>query len=176
MTRDQLDPEGQAAWDRIAADRGSVRIPSSILLHHPPLAERVSELGSQLRFHGVLSGADRELVILTAGRETRAPYQNIAHEPLGLSEGLRPEPIEVLKRNGPTDGLEPREALIIDAVRSLFRHYELPAELYDRLEAELGRKALVELVVLCGYYSLTGFVLNAFEVEMPPGVSPAFER
>ena len=40
----------------------------------------------------------------------------------------------------------------------------------------LGRKALVEMIVLAGYYGLVGFVLNAFEVDLPEGATPAFER
>ena len=39
-----------------------------------------------------------------------------------------------------------------------------------------GLVALVELVVLAGYYGLIGYVLNAFEAELPEGVQPAFER
>ncbi len=29
---------------------------------------------------------------------------------------------------------------------------------------------MVELVALCGYYTLMSFLLNAFDVPLPPGV------
>ena len=176
LTRDQLGPDAQAVWDQVASSRGSVRGPNALLLHHPAVAERVSALGAQLRFQGVLSGADRELAILTAGREVEATYEWAAHEPLGLEAGVRPEAIEVLRHQRPTPGLQPREALIIDTVRALYREHRIPDDLYDRLEAELDRQGLVELVVLAGYYGLVGFVLNAFEQEVPEGVQPAFRR
>jgi 4-carboxymuconolactone decarboxylase len=176
LTRDQLDPNAQAIWDRVATSRGSVRGPMALLLHHPALAECVSEVGTQIRFRGVLSGADRELAILTAGREVEAPYEWAAHEPLGLEAGVRTEAIEVLRNHGPTTDLEPREALIVDTVRALYRDHRIPDDLYARAEAALGRQALVELVVLAGYYGLIGFVLNAFEAELPAGVAPAFTR
>ena len=176
LTRDQLDPEGQAVWDQVASSRGSVRGPHAFLMYHPALAERAAELGTQLRFRGVLSAADRELTILTAGREVEATYEWAAHEPLGLEAGVRPEAIEVLRNQRPTTGLEPREALIVDTVRALYRDHRIPDDLYARVEAELGRKALVELVVLAGYYGLIGFVLNAFEADLPEGVTPGFAR
>ena len=176
LERDELDPEAQGIWDRVASSRGSVRGPHAFLLHHPALADRTSELGAQLRFKGVLSGADRELAILTAGREVEATYEWAAHEPLGLQEGVRPEAIEVLRHQRPSSGLEPREALIIDTVRALFRDHKIPDDLYKRAEAEFGRQGLVEIVVLAGYYGLIGFVLNAFEAELPEGVEPAFSR
>jgi len=72
LGRDDLDPEGQAAYGRILAARGAVRDPFATFLHHPALAERVAALGGQLRFHSALPGADRELAILTAGREVGA--------------------------------------------------------------------------------------------------------
>ncbi|MDP8921949.1 MAG: carboxymuconolactone decarboxylase family protein [Chloroflexota bacterium] len=176
LTRDGLDPDAQAVWDQVVGSRGSVRGPMALLMHHPALAGHVAELGSQLRFRGVLGGADRELAILAAGREVEAVYEWAAHEPLGLQEGVRPEAIEILRHQRPTAELLPREALIVDTVRALYRDHRISDELYARAEAELGRQALVELVVLAGYYGLIGFVLNAFEAELPAGATPAFER
>jgi len=136
----------------------------------------VAELGAQLRFRGDLSGADRELAILTAGREVEAPYEWAAHEPLGLEEGVRAEAIEVLRHQRSTEGLEPREALIIDTVRAIFRDHKVPDDLYARAEEMFGRQGMVEIVVLAGYYALIGFVLNTFEAELPEGAEPAFSR
>jgi hypothetical protein len=31
---------------------------------------------------------------------------------------------------------------------------------------------MVELVSLCGYYTLISFLLNAFTVPLPPGTAP----
>jgi 4-carboxymuconolactone decarboxylase len=146
------------------------------MLYYPEIADRVAELGAQLRFKGGLSGADRELAILVAGREVEAPYEWAAHEPLGLKEGVRPEAIEVLRHQRPSTGLEPREALIVDVVRGLYREHRIPDDLYQKAEAEFGRKALVEIVVLAGYYGMIGYVLNAFEADLPEGVEPAFTR
>lgn len=172
--REQLSPDAQAIWDQIAASRGSVRGPSAFLMHHPALAQRVSEVGALLRFGGNLSAHDRELAILTAGREVEAAYEWVAHEPLGLEAGVRPAAIEVLRHQRPTTELLPRERLIIDSVRALFREHGLPDGLYQQLEREYSRDQLVELVVLAGYYGLIGFVLNAFGAEIPADARSPF--
>ncbi|MBI3455779.1 MAG: carboxymuconolactone decarboxylase family protein [Candidatus Rokubacteria bacterium] len=158
-TRDQLSADGQAAFDRIRATRGGLRGPYGVLLHHPALADRVAALGEQLRFRSLLAGADRELAILAAAREVDAPYEWAAHEPIALRD------------RRPSDGLRPREAMIIDTARALYRTHRLDDAQYARAEAELGRPALVELVTLVGYYGMIAFVLNAFDVTLPP--SPA---
>jgi 4-carboxymuconolactone decarboxylase len=176
LTRDQLGPEGQRVWDLVATSRGRVGGPHQFLLHHPAIAGRVAELGSQLRYRGLLSGADRELTILAAGREVESTYEWAAHEPLGLQAGVRPEAIEVLRNRRSTEGLQPREAVIIETVRGLYRQHRLEDDLYARAESEFGRQALIELVVLAGYYGLIGHVLNAFDADLPAGLSPAFAR
>jgi 4-carboxymuconolactone decarboxylase len=173
-TREQLDPDGQQVWDRIWKSRGAVQGPHSVLLHVPPLADRVGELGDYLRFHGILPGADRELGILSAGRELGARYEWQAHEPIARREGVRPEAIEIVRAKGSLDGLSSRERVIVEVVRSLFREHVLPAELFQRALAELGRERLVELVALAGYYGLIGVVLNGFEVDLPATAGPTF--
>jgi 4-carboxymuconolactone decarboxylase len=176
VTREGLDPAAQAVWDRVVGSRGSVRGPMALLMHNPAVADHVAELGSQLRFGGILSGADRELAILAAGREVEAPYEWVAHEPIGLQEGTRPEAIAVVRDRLPTADLLPREAILVDVVRALFREHRIPDELYARAEAELGRPTLVEVVALAGYYGLIGFVLNAFEADLPDGATNPFSR
>src|SRR3954468_17055005 len=174
LKRDELDADSQAVWDRVVGTRGSIRGPFAILMHNPPLADRVAELGAQLRFRSSLSGADKELAILTAGREVEAGYEWVAHEPLGLKDGTRPEAIAVLREQRSTEGLETREALIIDTVRTIFREHKLSDEHYARAEAEFGRSGMVELVVLAGYYGLIGYVLNTFEADLPAGAKQPF--
>jgi 4-carboxymuconolactone decarboxylase len=174
LHREELDADSQAVWDRVAGSRGSVRGPFAILMHNPPLADRVAELGAQLRFRSSLSGAEKELAILTAGREVEAKYEWVAHEPLGLKEGTRPEAIDVLRHQKPSEGLSTRETLIIDVVRTVYREHRLSDDLYKRAEAEFGRAGLVEIVVLAGYYGLIGYALNVFEADLPEGAPQPF--
>jgi 4-carboxymuconolactone decarboxylase len=172
--RDGLDPAARALYDRIAATRGGTRGPFVVLLHHPALCERVAALGELLRFSSGLPGADRELAILAAGRESEAPYEWAAHEPLARREGTRPEAIAVVRDGAPTHELRPREAVIVDTVRAVYRRHRLTKDEFARAEAEFGRQGLIELVTLAGYYGMVAAVLNAFEVDLPPGTTPAF--
>ena len=175
-TRDELDPAARAVYDRIAETRGATRGPYGVLLHHPPLCERVAALGEQLRFRSGLPGPDRELAILTVGREVEAAYEWYAHEIVARREGTRPEAIAVVRDGLPTVGLTAREALLIDTVRALYRARRLTRAEFARAEAELGRRGVVELVTLAGYYGMIGAILNAFDVDLPPGATVPFPR
>src|SRR5262249_28369750 len=81
----------------------------------------------------------------------------------------RPEAIEAVRANGPLDALTPRERLVVEVVRSLYRTRSLPGDLYARATAELETPQLVELVTLAGYYGMIAFVLLSFEVDLPAG-------
>jgi 4-carboxymuconolactone decarboxylase len=174
-TREALSPDDQAIWDRVWKTRGgTVGGPQSVLMHVPSLGSRIAESGDYLRFHGLLAPADRELAMLATGREIEARYEWQAHEPIALKEGVRPEAIEVVRSQGSVDGLLPREQIIIEVIRSLFRQHRIPDALFERARAELGTQQLVELVALAGHYGLLGFILNGFEVDLPPTAGPTF--
>jgi 4-carboxymuconolactone decarboxylase len=175
-TREQLSPEAQAVYDQVARTRGAIGGPFGVLLHHPPLCERVAALGEQLRFRSGLPPSDRELAILTVGRELEAAYEWYAHEIIARREGTRPEAIAAVLDGRPTAGLTTREAVIVDTVRVLYRTRRLTRSEFARAETELGRQGLVELVTLAGYYGLVGLILNTFDVDLPPGGTVPFPR
>jgi 4-carboxymuconolactone decarboxylase len=172
--REDLPPEAQAVWDKVANENGSLRGPHAALIYDPPISERIGELGDYLRNHGSLPAADRELAICATVREGEARFAWQAHEAAGKRVGVRPEAIEVLRRKGPLDDLTPHEQVIVEVVRSLAREHGLSDALFQRALAELGREQLVELVALSGYYRLVGYVLNAFQVDLPPSAAPTF--
>jgi 4-carboxymuconolactone decarboxylase len=173
LNRDALAPDDQAVWDRIAAVRTGVRGPFGVLMHVPTLADHVAALEDYFRFNAALPELDRELVIMATAREMGARYPWARHEARGREVGTRTEAIEAVRINGTLEQLTTRERLLVEVVRTLLRTRALPAELYERGLAELGRQQLIETVALAGHYSLIGMVVNAFDVA-PPDNSPTF--
>jgi 4-carboxymuconolactone decarboxylase len=172
--REDVSHENQELWDKVWATRTPGEGPQSVLMHVPPLAVRVAEAGDCIRFHGLLPPADRELAMLATGREVEARFEWQSHEPIALREGVRPEAIEAVRSKGPVDSLTPREQVVIEVVRSLYREHRIPDALYQRAIAEFSAPQLVELVVLSGHYGLLGFILNGFEVDLPETAGPTF--
>jgi 4-carboxymuconolactone decarboxylase len=169
-----LPAGAERAWELSANPDGTLRGPHGALIYVPALSERIAELGDQLRNHGRLPDADRELAILATAREREARFAWQAHERAGLAAGTRPEAIEIIRAQGALDGLTPRERTIVEVVRSLCREHRIPDALFARAQSELGDTLLVELVALSGYYGLIGFVLNAFEIDLPANAKPTF--
>ena len=143
-------------------------------MHVPQLAVRVAEAGDQLPLPRSAAGSRPRARHAHDGREVEARFEWQAHEPIALREGVRPEAIEVVRAKGATAGLSPREQVVVEVVRSLYRSHGIPNELYQRALAEFSTAQLVELVVLAGHYGLLGFVLNGFKVDLPETAAPTF--
>jgi 4-carboxymuconolactone decarboxylase len=169
-SRDGLSAQDETIWDRIAAVRTGMGGPYSMLMHVPALAERVAATEDYFRFHSMLADTDREIIILATARELSAHYPWTRHEIRARKAEIPDEVIEAIRAKAPLTGLSPRQSLLVEIVRALLRVHELPGELFDRAQSELGRKQLVEAIALIGHYSTIGFIVNSFDVEAPAGV------
>jgi len=164
--RSSLKPEEQVIWDRIAATRtgGQMRGPSSIMMNVPELADRIMQVEDYFRTDAELSQADRELVILATVREWGARFAWARHEARAREANVRPEAVEVLRRNDGLDGLTGHERTLAELARTLLRTKELPEPLYRRALDELGPTQLVEVIGLIGNYCTIGLIIKTFEI------------
>ena len=64
------------------------------------------------------------------------------------------------------------ERAVYTVARQLSHSGRLDQETYDAAHRILGDAGMVELVSLCGYYTLVSFLLNAFAVPLPPDAAP----
>ena len=68
-----------------------------------------------------------------------------------------------------TPRLPDDERIVHDVARQLVDDGHVDPTTYDAARELLGDRGIVELITLCGYYTLVSFTLNAFEVALPPG-------
>ena len=59
--------------------------------------------------------------------------------------------------------------MIHEVAKSLHEGHGLSRPLYDAAVGLLGERGLVEIIGLCGYYTLVSMTLNAFEFGLPEG-------
>jgi len=168
-TKDALPAEHHAVWDGILASRGRVAGPWLVMLHVPPVAGMVAHLGALLRFDLPLPGAIREMVILVAVREVKCAFEWAAHVPLARNEGVSESTVAAIRDGRAPEGLTPEEAEYATFALQVLRKHRVDDATFQKLEQRLGQRGLLELTSLIGYYCLVGTVMNAFEVEPPPG-------
>jgi 4-carboxymuconolactone decarboxylase len=174
--RDELDPEGQAIYDRLANLTGGnlrgLRGPGGIQLHSPELSRRSQPLNHYLRFESGLGGRARELAILVTAREHDSQFEWAAHEPAALAEGISPAIIDVVRHRRDASGLDESDAIVIALGREIFGAREVSPRTFARALERFGRRTLVDLVALMGNYAATAALLTAFDMQLDPGQEP----
>lgn len=169
--REQVAADERGVFDEIAASRGRVSGPFSVLLNSPEIAGRAAHLGAYIRFESALTAAQRELAIITAAREFDCAYEWGAHEPLARDAGARGEAIQAVANGGDLGELTAEEAMIVGYGRELLREHRVSDGTFAAAKAALGERGVTELTATIGYYGMLACALNAFEVEPAEGMA-----
>ena len=179
-TRDALDDDGREVWDSITATRGSIVTdegalagPFNAWVTAPGIGGRLAELGAALRFESSIERRLLEVAIITVGARWRSEFEWWAHSRMALHHGVSPDVVDAIARDEPPPLLDD-ERVVYTVARQLVDDGHVDRATYDAARELLGDRGIVELVTLCGYYTLVSFTLNAFAVALPPGEQPTW--
>jgi 4-carboxymuconolactone decarboxylase len=177
---DDLDARGQEVWNGVAGSRGGGLInaeggligPFNAFVHAPGVGKHMSALGGRLRFRTSIERRLSELAIITVGARWKAEFEWWAHARMAREHGVSDAVVDAIGQAEDPPFEAEDERVIYAAVRELITTGQLGQAAYDAAQRLLGDEGMVELVGLCGYYTLVSFVLNAFTVPLPPGEHP----
>ena len=154
----------------LAGPRKSAPVgPLAVAMHRPELAEAMSALGLVLRFNSSFEPRLREFAILTCGRHWDCQFEWASHEGEARKAQLSEISIATLKTGGATFA-QPDEQAIFDYATELLTRKFAADTTYQRIVALFGVPGAVELTGLIGYYAMVALMLNAAEIEVPPGM------
>lgn len=177
---EELDARGQQVWDSVAGSRGGELVsaeggligPFNAFVHAPGIGKHLSALGGRLRFRTSIDRRLSELAIITVGAAWKAEFEWWAHARMAREHGVSDAVMEAIGRGEDPPIAAEDERVIYAVARELTGTGRVGEESYDAAQRLLGDEGMVELVALCGYYTLISFLLNAFDVPLPPGVQP----
>lgn len=163
-----LDPEQRRIFEEIGRPRaGAVPAPFHIYVESPELAETAQALGAFCRYRTGLLPRLSELAILTTAAHWGAEYEFGVHAREARKAGVPEAEIEALatgRRPGFTD---PDAALVHDFASAVYREKDVPDDLFAAAVERFGRRTVVELTGLLGYYSMLAIALRVFRVPPP---------
>jgi 4-carboxymuconolactone decarboxylase len=177
LKREELSPEQQTAWDGIVSGpRGRVSGPFNVLLLSPALAEKAQRLGQFARYDSSLPPRLSELAILVTGRYWSAQYEWFAHRRLALEAGVSEDVVNAIRDGMAPDFDKEDERVVYNFATTLHRDKRVSDAVFEATKAVLGERGLVDLIGICGYYTLISMTLNAFRVPLPEGHVPELRQ
>jgi 4-carboxymuconolactone decarboxylase len=177
LPRDQLDPAGQEVWDLVVGTRGGQLVtsagglagPFNAFVHAPDVGRHLASLGAALRFGTSIERRLTEVAIITVGSRWKAEFEWWAHARMAREQGVPDAVVDAIGRGDDPPFTADDERIVYGVTRELTLSGQLSQESYTSAHGLLGDAGLVELVSLCGYYTLISYLLNAFAVPVPPG-------
>ena len=168
LSRDELSAAQMALFDSIASTRGGVvPTPFHVLAESPELASLTQALGAFCRYRTGLSPLLSELAVLITAAHWGAEYEFAVHAPEALKAGMSQDAIDAL-REGKAPTFDDEDCKLIHAFATAFyATRDVPDALFEKAVARFGRRRVVELAGLLGYYSGLAMLLKIFRVSAP---------
>ena len=170
LTREELPPDKQGIYDRIAEPRGGITNVFRAMLNSPDAASVVAEVGAYVRYGSALDPMVKEIAILSTAREQRAHSEWAHHVPLAREAGVGEDVIAAIRSGRAPMGLPAREGMYAQAAREIVSQEGLSDRTYQALEHLLGTRSTLDFIVLVAYYPAVSRIISALRVELEEGL------
>jgi 4-carboxymuconolactone decarboxylase len=163
-----MPAEARALYETMAARRKShgegFGGPYLALLNHPELARRVEELGFFLKFEGALPRTVYQFIVLTVARATGAGFEWHDHIAHARAAGLPADVIDCIGTDRAAALRQPY-ALAHAILAKTMAWQVVPDDLQAQAVAAWGKRGLVEIVVLSGFYQMFAAINQGFDIR-----------
>jgi 4-carboxymuconolactone decarboxylase len=161
------DEQRKAAEDFKAARKVPLFGPFEPMLHSPQLMNQARAMGDYLRFNSAIGNILSELAILIAAREWAQDYEWTVHAPIALKVGIKPDVIDAIADGRRPDAMSDDEQIVYDFLTELNRNRGVSDATFERADRRFGKKGVVDLTGINGYYALLAMQLNVARYPIP---------
>jgi 4-carboxymuconolactone decarboxylase len=169
LREDALTPQQrEAAAAIIAGPRGGLYGPFVPLLRSPELLGHTQRLGEYLRYRSAVGTRLSELAILVVARHWSQGVEWAIHAPIAAQAGIASDTIAAIAAGATPPRLDDDEAIVYAFCSELQATQHVSDATFKRARARFGEHGVVDLLGLCGYYTLLAMVMNGARTALPP--------
>ena len=174
---DLVDDAGRELWDKMTTgaqsldDQGRMLGIFNVWLYTPEAGSNLVATGRALLWNTVLDRRIAELAICATCAFWQWSYALKPHVPLARELGVPDAVLAALEAGKEPEFTDARDQVVYDVAMALARSGTIDAELYSRAAACFGERELVELVLMCNWYTMNAHTSNA--LLSAPGNRPA---
>ena len=164
-----LTGEDKAIFDDIVRRRAAKGVhhlgPYIPLLNHPQLAKRIERLGFFYKYESDLPRDVYQFIVLEVGRQSGVEFVWRDHLEKARAAGVPDAVIDAIASG--SNKLDQPYQLVREIMDWAFRFKSIPEKLQDEAIETLGLHGFLEIVTLCGFYTMIGMVNACFDVPLP---------
>lgn len=170
---EDMTPEQRTAAEEIASGhRGAVYGPFVPMLRSAEFTRRAQHLGEYLRYKAGVPERLRELAILITARHWDQAYEWHIHERIAFQAGVSEDTIAELAAGRRPQRMTGDETTVYDFCAQIHRTKSVCDATFERTKALLGEGGLIDLIGICGYYSMLAMLMNVAGTPLPEGADP----
>ena len=148
--------------------------PFNTLLRSPQVGELSQQLGNAIRFSSGLSGRERELATLMAGRAWTSTYEWYAHARYALYEGIDASVVDAIAAHRAPDlaAMPAEDAMVWRVADELLYTRRVTDATYEQALSVLGERRLLSAATIAAYYEYVSMLLNVDRYPLPVDAPP----
>ncbi len=148
----------------INGPRGEVIGPLKIWINNPKFASCAQKVGKYVRYESNLETSLSELAIITTARCWSSEFEWEHHAPLAEQAGINVNHINQISEGKRPLFKSDKEQIVFDFSAEANINKNVSDKLYTTAITILNKRSLIDIVAICGYYSLISMTLNIFKV------------
>jgi 4-carboxymuconolactone decarboxylase len=165
----KLAGEDLAIYEDILARRRAKGVdhlgPYIPLLNHPELARLIEQLGYYYKYKSALPRGVYQFIVLTIAKRSGVAFVWADHVEAARAAGLPETVIDSIGAGTPASA--PPFDIVAETIDCAFAYRSIPLGLQESAVARFGLNGFIEIVTLCGFYTLMAMVNACFDVPMP---------
>jgi 4-carboxymuconolactone decarboxylase len=165
----------RAAEEFLAARKMPVFGPFEPMMHSPEVMTIARSTGDYLRYNSAIGNTLSELVILITAREWSQDFEWYVHQPIALKAGISKDTTDAIADGRRPAAMTADEEIVYDFTIELQRNKRISDATFNRAEQRFGKKGVVDMVGISGYYTSLAMQLNAARYQFS-GEGPRLSR
>jgi 4-carboxymuconolactone decarboxylase len=165
----------RAAEEFLAARKVPVFGPFEPMMHSPEVMTIARSTGDYLRYNSAIGNTLSELVILITAREWSQDFEWYVHQPIALKAGISKDTTDAIADGRRPAAMTADEEIVYDFTIELQRNKRISDATFNRAEQRFGKKGVVDMVGISGYYTSLAMQLNAARYQFT-GEGPRLPR
>jgi 4-carboxymuconolactone decarboxylase len=161
------DEQKKAAEEFLAARKVPVFGPFEPLMYSPQVMTEARAMGDYLRYNSAIGNKLSELAILVTAREWGQDYEWYVHSPIALKGGIRKEIVDAIADGRLPEGMSEDEGIVYNFSMELHKNKRVSDQTFERAEKRFGKKGIIDLTGINGYYAMLAMQMNAVRYQMP---------